>query len=75
MSGSNFDAVFCSAVPPQVAPERTVVLMTWEGTRPQLKAVMLNSHYDVGDTPVSALCCVSFIQPCSPEVMTGFFNL
>ena len=31
----------------QVAPGRVVVLMTWEGTRPELKAVMLNSHYDV----------------------------
>lgn len=31
----------------EVAPGRVVVLMTWEGTRPELKAVMLNSHYDV----------------------------
>ena len=46
---------FRSTSSPQVATERVVVLMTWEGTRPELKAVMLNSHYDVGDTPVSVL--------------------
>jgi len=39
----------------QVAPGNNVVLMTLEGTSPELKSVLLNSHYDVVPVfPVSA---------------------
>ena len=30
------------------------MVMTWEGTHPQLKSIMLNSHYDV--VPVFPVC-------------------
>ncbi|XP_064422213.1 aminoacylase-1 [Latimeria chalumnae] len=31
----------------QVFPDRVVVIVTWEGTNPQLKSIVLNSHMDV----------------------------
>lgn len=31
----------------EVAPEKPVVVLTWEGTQPGLKSIMLNSHIDV----------------------------
>lgn len=31
----------------QVCPGRVVAIMTWVGTRPELKSVVLNSHTDV----------------------------
>uniref|UniRef100_A0A8C7X1V9 Aminoacylase 1 n=1 Tax=Oryzias sinensis TaxID=183150 RepID=A0A8C7X1V9_9TELE len=36
-----------SCVSLKVCPGRVVSIMTWEGTEPQLKSVLLNSHTDV----------------------------
>lgn len=32
---------------PQICPGRVIAIMTWVGTRPELKSVLLNSHTDV----------------------------
>ena len=49
--------VFC-----QVHPGNVIVLMTYEGTNPELKSVLLNSHYDVVPVyPVSGRSAVKTV--------------
>lgn len=31
----------------ELVPKKPVVVMTWEGTQPELPAILLNSHMDV----------------------------
>lgn len=57
--------LYCLSSPPslpQVAPDHPVMIITWEGTRPELKSILLNSHYDV--VPVFPVRHNGYSLPC-----------